>query len=91
MNQRTHGKGPHVEMFFATDFRQPQGIGWGAAHHGRSKIAHHVQALDGVPSAAGNHHCTDALCPFDRGPEADEGAERKWQKHAVPSSHPRAP
>src|SRR5260370_33780710 len=46
VNQRTDGKGSHVKMIFASDFRQPQSIGWGAAYHRRSKIAHHVQALD---------------------------------------------
>src|SRR5437879_4335171 len=91
VNQSTHGKGSHVEMFFASDFRQPQGISGRAAHYRRSEFTHHVQALDGIPPAAGNHHCADPLCSFDGGPEADEGAKRKWQKHAITGSHPRAP
>src|SRR5258708_28866118 len=90
MNQRRQGKGSHVEMLFKGEFGPPQGIRWSAAHHRRSKITHHVQALDGIPSAAGNHHCADPLRSLDGSPEADKGAERKWQKHAATGSHPRA-
>ncbi len=85
--ESTHRKRSHVKMFLARNFRQPQGIGGRAAHHGRSEIAHHVQALDGIPSAAGDHHRADSICAFDRSPEPDERAKREWQEHAVCGSH----
>src|SRR6267154_4376057 len=73
----------HVEVFLAGHFGKTQGIRRSAAHPRGPEVAHHVQALKGIPPAAGNHHRAYFPCPFNRRPKTDKGPERKCQEDAV--------
>ncbi len=42
MDQGANLHGAHVEMFLARNLCEPQRIRRRAAHHGRSKVTHHV-------------------------------------------------
>ena len=77
MDQGANLQGAHVEMILPGNLREPQRIRRSRAHHRRSKVTHHVQTLDGILAAAGNHHRAYFSYSLNRGPEADERAERK--------------
>src|SRR5260370_28252033 len=75
VNERETGEVPELKLFLTSHFRQRECIGRCTADHGRSKIAHHAQTLDGIPSATRNHHRANLFRSLDGGPETDERAE----------------
>src|SRR5215469_14503952 len=77
MNQGADGYGSQIKVLFARDLGKAQRVSWGTANYRCTKVPHHMKALQGIPSAAGNHHPPELPHAFDRRPEADEWSERK--------------